>query len=57
MQKLAENPTIYEMHLKSSQASFSFMPYEDVKELGRYYSLTIDNEITRLYTNVNFLQN
>ena len=57
MQKLAENPTIYEMHLKSSQVYFSFMPYEDVKGLGRYHSLTMDNEITRLYTKVNFLQN
>lgn len=57
MQRLSEKPIIYEMHLKSTQAAFVFKPYENLNELGRYYSLTINGNITRLYTTVNFLQN
>jgi hypothetical protein len=32
-----------------------FRGYSDLQQLGQYYSLTINNETTRLYTAVNFL--
>lgn len=32
-----------------------YLGYSDIRQLGQYYSLTIDGKITRLYTAVNFL--
>jgi hypothetical protein len=43
------------MKLGSSKGKFSFERYTDVKQLGHYYSLTINNSVTRLYTAVTFL--
>ncbi len=36
--------------------SSQFRGYTDVRQIGQYYSLTINNKKTRLYTVVNFLQ-
>lgn len=32
-----------------------FLGYSDARQLGQYYSLTINGSVTRLYTAVNFL--
>ena len=31
------------------------MGYQDVHQLGRFFSLTLNKKVTRLYTNVGFL--
>ena len=46
---------IYVPYLASNFQPFSFRGYEDVSQLGKYYALTIDDSLTRLYSVVNFL--
>ena len=44
------------MNLKKKQgAPFKFAKYTDIAQLGRYYSISLNDTVTRLYTNVNFL--
>lgn len=35
---------------------FIYKGYSDISQIGRYYSLTVNQHKTRLYTVVNFLQ-
>lgn len=43
------------MDLTSKQFNFKFNKYTDIRQLGRFYSLTLNKKVTRLYTMVNFL--
>jgi hypothetical protein len=56
MENISISGRIYEMHLsKKSGIPFLFNKYHTVNQLGRYHSITLNNEVTRLYTSVNFL--
>ena len=47
---------IYEVRLvKDEGFNFEFKGITSIDQLGRFYSLTMDSKITRLYTTVNFL--
>lgn len=46
---------IYAPYLVSQEKSFIYQGYSDLSQLGKYYSLTIQNKKTRLYTLVNFI--
>jgi hypothetical protein len=52
---ISRRSAIYELRLKKKTGRFVFNGYTSLKQLGRYYSLTADNKITRLYTTVGFL--
>ena len=44
------------MNLKKKEGPpFFFMKYRSINQLGRYFSLTLNDKVTRLYTTVNFL--
>ena len=44
------------MELQSlGEEQFAFTKYQEINQLGRYYSITLNGKITRLYTSVNFL--
>jgi hypothetical protein len=44
------------MNLKKKEGPpFSYMKYRSINQLGRYFSLTLNDKVTRLYTTVNFL--
>jgi hypothetical protein len=43
------------MKLTKDVGNFNFEKYTDITQLGRFYSLTINEKTTRLYTSVNFL--
>ena len=34
---------------------FEYVGYQDVHQLGRFFSLTLNKKVTRLYTSVGFL--
>lgn len=55
VRKISEKTQIYELGLASKDSSLVFTGYSSIKQLGQYYSLTIDDQLTRLYTAVNFL--
>lgn len=44
------------MLLTKKEGNFEFNRYTDMAQLGRYYSLTLNDAVTRLYTSVNFLE-
>lgn len=46
---------MYEMRLAKEEGSFLFEGYTEIAQLGRYYSLTLNDQTTRLYSGVNFL--
>lgn len=47
---------LYEVKLvKNSGFNFIYKGYSFPEQIGRYYSLTVDHKLTRLYTSVNFL--
>lgn len=46
---------IYYMRLKGINCKFTFRGYESFEQLGRFYSITLNQQVTRLYTSVNFL--
>jgi hypothetical protein len=52
--EVSKKGKIYEIQLEKSSDRFTFRKYEDLCQLGRFYSLTV-NQTTRLYTTVNFL--
>ena len=44
------------MNLKKKEGPpFFFMRYQTINQLGRYFTLTLNDNVTRLYTTVNFL--
>ena len=46
---------IYSIGIVQGYMPLVFLGYSDPRQLGQYYSLTINKKITRLYTAVNFL--
>jgi hypothetical protein len=54
IQSISIKCQIYHIELRS-EAGLQFEGYSDVAQLGRFYSLTADSRVTRLYTAVNFL--
>ena len=46
---------IYAIGIVQKWIPIVFQGYTDVRQLGQYYSLTVNDKITRLYTAVNFL--
>ena len=54
--ELSENGNIYQIELESaSMMPFEYIGYENVAQLGRFYSLTLGKKVTRLYTNLGCL--
>jgi len=43
------------MNLIKKFGNFKFLKYRFVTQLGRYFGLTLNDKVTRLYTTVNFL--
>lgn len=52
---ISEKTQIYYLGLKLKGAALSFRGYTHLQQLGQYYSFTADDQLTRLYTAVNFL--
>ena len=46
---------IYVLGIVAKSEELEFAGYSDVKQLGQYYSFTMNNSITRLYTAVNVI--
>ena len=55
MKCISEKTQIFSIGIVQKYVPLVFLGYSDVRQLGQFYSLTIDNKITRLYTTVNFL--
>lgn len=54
---LSAGGQLYELKLKCLDGSSLFEGYTDLSQLGRFRSLMLDDEVTRLYTNVYFTLN
>ena len=53
---ISQKGSIYQINLKKRYGSqFKFTGYRDITQLGRYFSITLNDKVTRLYTTVNFL--
>ena len=52
---VSEKGQIYQLELESAATPFEYLGYRDVHQLGRFYSLTLDKKVTRLYTSAGFL--
>ena len=53
---VSEKGQIHQVELEStSMQPFEYVGYQDVHQLGRFFSLTLNKKVTRLYTNVGFL--
>jgi hypothetical protein len=52
---ISEKTQIYQLGLRLKGAALSFRGYTHLEQLGQYYSFTTDDQVTRLYTAVNFL--
>lgn len=52
-----KNNSIYAPYLTSKGGMILYRGYSEPSQLGKYYAVTIDNSLTRLYTMVNFLSN
>jgi hypothetical protein len=55
VQMISDKCSIYELRLKKKEGRFEFKGYTSLRQVGRYYALTVDNKTTRLYTSVAFL--
>ena len=55
MKCISEKTQIFSIGIVQKYVPLVFLGYSDVRQLGQFYSFTIDNKITRLYTAVNFL--
>lgn len=55
MNCVSEKTQIYSIGIVQEYRPMRFLGYSDIRQLGQYYSLTINRKITRLYTAVNFL--
>lgn len=54
---VSEPGSIYELRLRLSvNKSVCFTGYTDKRQFGQYYTLTLNNSLTRLYTSVHCLQ-
>lgn len=45
----------YELYLGHKEMKLNPEVYNDIKQLGRYFCLSIENDLTRTYTCANFL--
>lgn len=52
-----KSSSIYAPYLTSKAGQILHRGYSEPSQLGKYYAVTIDNSLTRLYTMVNFLSN
>lgn len=52
---LSKKSQIYELLLIGEKDKLKFVGYTDVCQLGQYYSLSLNDKVTRLYTSVHFL--
>ena len=55
MNCISEKTQIYSIGIVQEYHPMRFLGYSDIRQLGQYYSLTINGKVTRLYTAVNFL--
>lgn len=55
MNCVSEKTQIYSIGIVQNYLPLVFLGYTDVRQLGQFYSLTINKKLTRLYTAVNFL--
>lgn len=53
--EVSKKTGIYVLGLVSKRDELVFSGYSDVKQLGQYYSFTVNKNLTRLYTAVNFI--
>lgn len=53
--EVSKKTGIYVLGLVSKRDELEFSGYSDVKQLGQYYSFTVNKSLTRLYTAVNFI--
>lgn len=56
MTAIANYSKIYEIYVTPTDKPISYEGYDSLLQIGRFYSLTVNNKVTRLYTAVNFLQ-
>ena len=53
---VSEKGMLYQINLvKKGGLPFTYLKYREIAQLGRYFGLTLNNKVTRLYTTVNFL--
>ena len=53
---ISEKGRIYQINLSKKEGEpFKYLKYRDITQLGRYFSITLNDKTTRLYTTVNFL--
>ena len=53
---ISQKGNIYQLNLtKAEGAPFQYLKYRYLTQLGRYYAVTLNRKVTRLYTTVNFL--
>lgn len=56
VQIVSEKGSIYQINLTRKEgAPFVFLKYRDIDQIGRYFSVSLNNNVTRLYTTVGFL--
>ena len=56
MHLISEKGRIYQINLEKKEGEpFSYLKYRDITQLGRYFGITLNDKVTRLYTTVNFL--
>ena len=53
--EVSKKTGIYVLGLVAKRDELEFTGYSDVKQLGQYYSFTVNKNLTRLYTAVNFI--
>ena len=53
MRKLSKNSVVYLVELKGAESHFKYKGFQDISQLGQYFTLTLNNKKTRLYTSVN----
>lgn len=55
LRRLSEKGNIYYTALRKKEGHFEYQGYRQLQQLGRYFSITLNKKVTRLYTTVNFL--
>lgn len=54
MKRVHNSTEVYLLYLSGTDIPFEYEGYSQIEQLGRFYSLTANNKITRLYSPVNF---
>lgn len=52
---ISEKGSIYQLNLTKKEGTFTFLKYKYITQIGRYFTITLNDKVTRLYTTVNFL--